>query len=124
MSDRYEHHSHCVFNLGYHIIFCPKYRRKLLQWGIDERLKILLVEKAARMECRIEKMEVMPDHLHIFIKIPPTRHRQAGAGTERLHGQRPASRMSVASQSPMPLVSLILRREYRSYLGRDIPALY
>jgi len=72
MSDRYEYHSHCVFNLGYHIIFCPKYRRKVLQWGIDERLKILLVEKATKMGCRIEKMEVMPDHVHIFIKTQPT----------------------------------------------------
>ena len=72
MHDRYEYHSHCVFNLGYHIIFCPKYRRKVLQWGIDERLKILLVEKATAMRCRIEKMEVMPDHVHIFIKTPPT----------------------------------------------------
>ena len=34
MSERYEYHSHCVFNLGYHIIFCPKYRRKVLQLGI------------------------------------------------------------------------------------------
>ena len=72
MTDRYEYHSHCVFNLGYHIIFCPRYRRKLLQWGIDERLKILLVEKTTRMCCKIEQMEVMPDHVHIFIKTPPT----------------------------------------------------
>lgn len=72
MNDRYKYHSHCVFNLGYHIIFCPKYRRKVLQWGIDERLKILLVEKATLMDCHIEKMEVMPDHVHIFIKTPPT----------------------------------------------------
>jgi len=72
MSDRFNYHSHCVFNLGYHIIWCPKYRRKLLQWGIDERLKILLVEKATRMGCRIEQMEAMPDHVHIFIKTPPT----------------------------------------------------
>ena len=72
MSDRFSYHSHCVYNLGYHIIWCPKYRRKLLQWGIDDRLKILLVEKATRMGCKIEQMEVMPDHVHIFIKTPPT----------------------------------------------------
>lgn len=72
MSDRFCYYSHCVFNLGYHIIWCPKYWRKLLKWGIDERLKILLVEKATRMGCRIEQMEVMPDHVHIFIKTPPT----------------------------------------------------
>ena len=61
MADRFNYHSHCVYNLGYHIIWCPKYRRKLLQWGIDERLKILLVEKATKMGCSIEQMEVMPD---------------------------------------------------------------
>lgn len=72
MSDRFSYHSHCVYNLGYHIIWCPKYRRKLLQWGIDERLKILLVEKATRMGCKIEQMEVMPDHVHFFIKTPTT----------------------------------------------------
>ena len=72
MADRYNYNSHCVYNLGYHIIWCTKYRRKLLQWGIDERLKILLVEKAATLGCHIEKMEVMPDHVHIFIKTPPT----------------------------------------------------
>lgn len=72
MSDRFTYNSHCVFNLGYHIIWCPKYRRKVLRWGIDERLKILLVEKAATMGCRIEKMEVMPNHVHIFIKAKPS----------------------------------------------------
>lgn len=72
MSDRFTYNSHCVFNLGYHIIWCPKYRRKVLRWGIDERLKILLVEKATAMGCRIEKMEVMPDHVHIFIKAKPS----------------------------------------------------
>ena len=62
MADKFNYHSHCVYNLGYHIIWCQKYRRKLLQWDIDERLKILLMEKAA----------VMPDHVHIFIKTPPS----------------------------------------------------
>lgn len=72
MADRFNYNSHCVYNLGYHIIWCPKYRCKLLQLGIDERMKILLVEKAAKMRCSIEQMEVMPDHVHIFIKTPPT----------------------------------------------------
>lgn len=37
MADRYEHHSLCVFNLGYHIIFCPKHRRKLPRRYIKEQ---------------------------------------------------------------------------------------
>ena len=94
MSDRYQYHSHCVFNLGYHIIFCPKYRRKVLRWGIDERLKILLVEKATVMGCRIEKMEAMTDHVHIFIKTQP-RHS-----------------IDEVVQGPKGCTSFTLRREY------------
>lgn len=68
----YSYSSHSVYNLGYHIIWCPKYRRKVLVNGVDERLKELLLEKAAALEITIEKMEVMPDHVHLFVKGKPT----------------------------------------------------
>lgn len=70
--DRYTTSTHCIYNLGYHIIWCPKYRRKVLVNGIDERLKELLNEKAAALEITIEKMEVMPDHVHLFVKGKPS----------------------------------------------------
>jgi putative transposase len=58
--------------MAFHIIWCPKYRRKVLVNGIDERLKELLLEKAAELNIEIEKMEVMPDYVHLFIKSKPT----------------------------------------------------
>ena len=70
--DRYTTSAHCIYNLGYHIIWCPKYRRKVLVNGIHERLKELLNEKAAALEITIEKMEVMPDHVHLFVKGKPS----------------------------------------------------
>ena len=70
--DRYTTSAHCIYNLEYHIIWCPKYRRKVLVNGIDERLKELLNEKAAALEITIEKMEVMPDHVHLFVKGKPS----------------------------------------------------
>ena len=60
-----------VFNMGYHIIFCPKYRRKVLINGIDVRLKKLLISKAKEHGSEIEKVEVMPDHVHLFLKSIP-----------------------------------------------------
>ena len=69
--NRYHYSAHCVFNLGYHIIWCPKYRRKVLVNGIDERLKELLCQKALQIDVTIEKMEVMPDHVHLFVKATP-----------------------------------------------------
>jgi len=72
LSKRYTSNAHCVFNLGYHIVFCPKYRRKVLVNGVDERLKSLLSAKANELGITIENMEVMPDHVHLFIRSKPT----------------------------------------------------
>ena len=72
LANRYTSNSHTVYNLGYHIVFCPKYRRKVLVDGIDERLKELLKGKAQELDITIESMEVMPDHVHLFIRSKPT----------------------------------------------------
>lgn len=61
-----------VFNIGYHLIWCPKYRRKVLVGQVEVRLKELLLEKSATCGLSIEKMEIMPDHVHIFVKTNPT----------------------------------------------------
>lgn len=67
-----KHNKASVVNINYHIIFCPKYRRKILVDGIDERLKEVLVEAADGMGCSIESIEVMPDHVHLYLKGNPT----------------------------------------------------
>lgn len=72
MDDRWKTNSGCVYNIGYHIIWCPKYRRKLLTDGVDKRLKELLEEKAKQNGWEIVEMEVMPDHVHIFIRATPS----------------------------------------------------
>lgn len=60
------HNNKSVVNINYHIIWCPKYRRKVLVDGVDERLKELLPEIARTLDCKIQSMEVMPDHVHLF----------------------------------------------------------
>lgn len=72
LAKRYSNSSHSVFNVGYHIVFCPKYRRKVLVNGVDERAKQLFQEKANEIGVVIERMEIMPDHVHLFIKSKPT----------------------------------------------------
>ena len=72
LAKRYTASSHSVYNVGYHIVFCPKYRRKVLVDGIDTRLKELFLGKAEELGISIERMEVMPDHVHLFIKSKPT----------------------------------------------------
>lgn len=71
-TERWSHATTCVYNLGYHIIWCPKYRRKVLQPLVSDRLKTLLEEKSAEIDVIIEIMEIMPDHVHLFVKAKPT----------------------------------------------------
>ena len=72
MDERWKTSPGCVFNLSYHIIWCPKYRRKVLVGDVEIRLKELLTEKSKENGWEIRKMEVMPDHVHIFIKATPS----------------------------------------------------
>lgn len=72
MNDRWTTSRSAVYNIGYHLIWCTKYRKRVLVDGIDKRLKELLREKAKELNVKIEKMEVMPDHVHLFVKCEPT----------------------------------------------------
>lgn len=62
----------CVYNIGYHLIWCPKYRRKVLTGDVEIRFKEIIIQIAIEHEWEIATMEVMPDHVHIFVKCGPT----------------------------------------------------
>lgn len=70
-SKRWKTSTSTVYNVCYHIIWCPKYRRKVLEGDVEIRLKELLHDKAEELEVEIEEMEVMPDHLHLFVNASP-----------------------------------------------------
>lgn len=72
MSERYRKNAGAVFTLKYHLVWCPKYRRPVLVNPVDRRLKVLLQEKAAELNLTIHMMEVMPDHVHLFLESDPT----------------------------------------------------
>ena len=71
MTDGYTHKKGIVFKNQYHIVFCPKYRRSVLTEEIEGRLKEILLLKAQEMDVSIEAMEVMPDHVHLFLSFDP-----------------------------------------------------
>ena len=68
---RFQTTLHSVYNVSYHIIFCPKYRRCLLTDEVESRLKELLLFKSDELHCSIDTMEIMSDHIHLFIKARP-----------------------------------------------------
>lgn len=70
-SKKYKTTKHLVYSCQYHVIFCPKYRRKVLVDGIDERLKELILEKQEEYDYEIIEMEIMPDHVHLLLDVNP-----------------------------------------------------
>lgn len=56
-----------TFNLKFHLVWCPKYRLKVLTDQVEKRLKQLLFEKAKEINIDIESIEIMPDHVHLFL---------------------------------------------------------
>jgi putative transposase len=61
-----------VFLINYHFVWCPKRRRKVLTGPVEKDLRKLLSAKVAELGCEILAMEIMPDHVHLFLNCPPT----------------------------------------------------
>jgi putative transposase len=60
-----------VYSCKYHVVFCPKYRRKVLVDGVDERLKAIIQHVADETQCDVLELEVMPDHVHLLCAVAP-----------------------------------------------------
>ena len=94
-----------IFSCKYHVVWCPKYRRKVLIEGVDERLKELIKDIAVKYQAEIIEMEIMPDHVLLLVEVDPQ------YGIHRLIRQ-------IKGQT-----SRILRQEY-PWLKSRIPTLW
>lgn len=72
-SKKYHSNGRMIYSCQYHVIFCPKYRRAVLEGDIDIRLKQLISEKQEEYGYTVLDMEVMPDHVHLLLDIDPKR---------------------------------------------------
>jgi putative transposase len=73
MEARYRKNAGAVFSLKYHLVWCPKYRRPVLTGAVEARLRQLLTQKAGDLGMAVHALEVMPDHVHLFVEADPTR---------------------------------------------------
>ena len=67
----YTHEQHAVHLIVYHIIWCPKRRRKVLQDKVAERLEQIVHEVANEHAWEIIQLAIQPDHVHLFIRANP-----------------------------------------------------
>jgi putative transposase len=61
-----------VHKLQYHLIWCPKYRKSVLEGEVRDRLEELIEEKADELDLEILELAIRPDHVHLFITGDPT----------------------------------------------------
>lgn len=72
MAQGYRRKITSVSLVNYHFIWCPKYRRRVLGSPVRARLETLIQEVLSGLDCEVLALEVMPDHVHLFVNCPPT----------------------------------------------------
>ena len=71
MSTVVKSNANIVYTCHYHVVWCPKYRRKVLVNGVDARLKVLVQEIVEKWGQEFVECEVMPDHVHLLVGCDP-----------------------------------------------------
>lgn len=67
----YKSKNKVLYSCKYHVVWCSKYRRKVLTDGIDTRLKELVQRICAEIDAEIFELEVEPDHVHLLLEVDP-----------------------------------------------------
>ena len=69
---RFRKSAHAVYNTEYHIVWTPRYRRRLLVKGVKEYLeKMLMHMEELDTDIEVKKVNVQDDHVHVVVVIPP-----------------------------------------------------
>jgi len=69
--DEIKSNNNVVYRCHYHVVWCPKYRRRVIEGDVDVRLKEIIREVCAERRCEIIELETMPDHVHLLVSVDP-----------------------------------------------------
>lgn len=67
----YKSNNNVTYSCKYHVVWCSKYRRRVLIDGVDIRLKEIICDVANESHADIFELEVMPDHVHLLVEVDP-----------------------------------------------------
>ena len=71
MDIKYKSNNNIVYSCKYHVVWCPKYRRKVLVGQVEVRLKELINETCSELQSELIELEIRPDHVHLLIEVDP-----------------------------------------------------
>jgi len=102
-----------AYSARYHIIWRPKYRRRVLVGRVEDRLKEIIARVVVAVGGEVIEVEVMPDHVHLLIEVPPAVglsklvQRLIGRSSRVLRGEFPHLMRLPALWSPSWFVSTV-----------------
>ncbi len=67
----YKSNRNIYYSCKYHVVWCPKYRRKVLVDAIAERLVTIIREVCQEHQAEVLSLEIMPDHVHVLVEVDP-----------------------------------------------------
>jgi putative transposase len=67
----YKSNHNVSFSCTYHVVWCPKYRRKVLIEQIAKRLEQIIREVCKEHQAEVLSVEIMPDHVHLLVEVDP-----------------------------------------------------
>lgn len=105
-----------IHNLSYHLIWCPKYRRPVLVGDVEKRLVELLNQKAMELEITIVEANIMPDHVHLFVRTKPIHAPQFVVGQFKAYTSRILRQEFATLRSRLP--TLWTRSYYADSVGK------
>jgi putative transposase len=71
MARAYQHKRPSVSLVTFHLVWCPKRRRKILVDRLQTRLEQIIREVCAENDCEILALEIMPNHVHLLVNTVP-----------------------------------------------------
>lgn len=71
MKNEVKHTAHSSYRCEYHVVFAPKYRRKVIYGEIKADIGVILRKLCEQMKVEIIEAEACPDHIHMLVSIPP-----------------------------------------------------
>jgi putative transposase len=63
--------SSCIYNINYHFVWCPKYRKPILIGKIKNFMEEQIHTISETKGYKVLELKIMPDHIHLFISAPP-----------------------------------------------------
>jgi putative transposase len=68
---QYKTLSSAHYNINYHFVWCPKYRKPIFKGDLAEKLRLLLETICHTKKWEILELQIQPDHIHLFLSAPP-----------------------------------------------------